>query len=68
MSKVLAKLLQQLLPNKQAAAKTTIWITFEPMDGLSNFKKVKWSELNFKCIELPTSDQAATKAAATAAT
>ena len=42
-------------------------LTSEPLDGFLNFKKVKWSELNFQCIELLPCNQAATKAAATAA-
>ena len=43
-------------------------LTSEPLDGFLNFKKEKWSKLNFKCIELLPSNQAATKAAMTAAT
>ena len=41
---------------------------FELLDGFSNFKKLKWSELNFECIELLPGNQAATKAAVTVAT
>jgi len=37
------------------------------LDGFSNFKKVKLSELKFQCIDLLPSNQADTKAAATAA-
>ena len=38
------------------------------LDRVSNFKKVKLSELNFQCIELLPGNQAAIKAAVTAAT
>ena len=41
---------------------------FEPLDGLSNIKKAKWSEWNLECIELLPSNQAVTKIAATAST
>ena len=68
MTKLLPKLLQQLLPNRQPAENPAMYVTFEPVDGFSNFKKVNWSELNFKFIEVPPSEQAVTKDAARAAT
>ena len=65
-TKLLSKLLQNLLPNGEAAA--NCHLTFELLDGFSNFKKVKGSKLNIQCNELLPTNQAATKAAVTAAT
>ena len=66
-TKKLQKLLHQLLSKSKAAAKTATQLLNSWMD-FKTLKKVKRSKLNFQCIELLPSNQAATKAAVTLAT